>query len=174
MKTTFVSLLVATALCGATAGFSSGETTTKATATVEFLDPENFTDFKTTPMGRLADAEYLGQELRREINRQAGNILPAGYRVFLQIHDVDLAGEFEPQLGPRYDDVRILKAIYTPKMKLTYSVTDAEGNEVASGERHLVDLGYEHRLRLPAANETIEIESEMVADFFRTIARTVS
>jgi hypothetical protein len=171
MKTTIASLLVATALGGATASFGFDDTLPKATATVEFLDPENFTDFKTTQSGSPSDVTYLGKELRREINRQAGNVLPAGYRVLLRIHDVDLAGEFEPQRGPRFDDVRILKAIYTPKMKLEYSVTDAEGNVVASGERNLTDLAYEQRVHLHSADRTLEIESEMVADFFREIAR---
>jgi Protein of unknown function (DUF3016) len=174
MKTTLVSLLIATALCGATASFGSGSTSTKATATVEFLDPENFTDFKTSSIGGASDAEYLGKELRREINRQAGNILPAGYRVLLRVRDVDLAGEFEPQNGPRFDEVRILKGVYTPKMKIDYSVTDADGNVVASGERNLTDLGYDFRLHVPAADRTLEIESEMVADFFRAIVRETS
>jgi hypothetical protein len=171
MKTTLVSLILAAALSGATASFGSGNETTKATATVEFLDPENFTDFKTSFTGRAADAEYLGKELRREINRQAGNILPEGYRVLLRIRDVDLAGEFEPQRGPRFDDVRILRDIYTPKMKIEYSVTDAAGNVVSSGERFLTDLGYGFRVRMSPGDRNLEIESEMVGDFFREIAR---
>jgi hypothetical protein len=175
MKTTLTTLLLATALCGANAGFGSGSSElARATATVELVNPENFTDFKTSRIGGAADATYLAKELQREINRQAARIFPAGYRVLLRVSDVDLAGEFEPQQRAPYDDIRIMRAVYTPRMQLEYSVTDANGNVIAAGERTLTDLGYEYRLRTPVSNETLQIETEMVGDFFREIARGTS
>jgi hypothetical protein len=174
MKTAFLSLLVVTALSGATVSFGSGDSSGKATVTVEYLDPEKFTDFKTTRMGGNTDTEYLSRELRQEINRQAGRILPAGYRVLMRIHDVDLAGDFEPQLRPPFDDIRIMRSVYIPRMKIEFSVTDAAGNVVASGERTLSDMSYEFRLRPTPQNRTLEVESEMIGDFFREIRRAAA
>jgi len=173
MKTPLTSLLLATALCGAPAAFASGPVSNRATATVELVSPEKFTDFKSTYLGTASDAQYLGRELQRETNRLAGNLLPAGYKVLLRITDIDMAGDFEPERGAPHDQIRIMRGVYTPKIALEYSVTDASGQVVASGERRLTQLGYEMRLRAPQ-REPLTIESELIGDFFREIARANS
>lgn len=173
MKTTICTLIAAAALIGATASVASAGSGNRATATVEFQNAENFTDFKTSRMGTTSDVQALSKELRNEVNRLAGNLLPAGYHVMLRFTDIDLAGEFEPQRLPPMDDVRILKGVYTPKLAVQYSVTDAAGNVVAEGERKLTDLGFEWRMHLPNDSH-VAIEAEVIGDFLREIARSTS
>lgn len=174
MKAALNSLLIATALCVSPAGFASSPAASdRATATVEFVKPEDFTDFRLSPYGGKSDAELLGKELQRDINRLAGSILPAGYRAFVRIVDIDMAGEFEPERLPPNDRVRIMKGVYTPKIRLEYSVTDDAGNVVASGERRLTEPAYDMQLRT-RPHDHLEIESGMIADLFREIAREIA
>ena len=89
MKTTLVSLLLGTSLFGATVALADdSRATARATATVELIDPEQFTDFKSSRMGTAKDVQALARELRREVNRQAAKNLPAGYQVMLRIQDI--------------------------------------------------------------------------------------
>ena len=174
MKAALSSLLIATALCGTPAAFANlPADAERATATVELVQPENFTDFRLSPYGGKADVELLGKELQRDVNRLAGSMLPAGYRAFLRIVDIDMAGEFEPERLPPNDRVRIMRGVYTPKIRLEYSVTDDAGNVVAAGERRLTDLGYEMRLRT-RPHDHLEIETGLIADLFREIARSIA
>lgn len=173
MKPTLTSLLLAAVISGSPAAFASGPAANRATATVELVSPEKFTDFKTSFMGTESDAQALGRELQRETNRLAGNILPAGYRVLLRISDIDMAGDFEPERGAPHDQIRIMRSVYIPRIALQYSVTDAAGNLVTSGERKLTQAGYEMRLR-PMLREPLTIETDLLGDLFREIARTTS
>ena len=175
MKTkALTSILLAAALSGAPVAFASGPIKgPRATATVELVNPEKFTDFKTSFVSTETDARHLGREFQREVNRVAGNILPAGYKVMLRVSDIDMAGDIEPHRRASFDDVRIMRSVYTPKIHLEYSVTDAAGNVVASGERRLTDLAYDMRLRTGSVDR-LTIETDLVADFFREIARAAS
>jgi hypothetical protein len=171
MKTTLTSLLLATVIGGVPVAFGSGPASApRATATVELVNPEEFTDFRTSFMGSVSEAQSLGKELQRETNRLAGNLLPAGYKVLLRITDIDMAGDFEPHRRPPLDQVRVMRSVYTPKIELAYSVTDAAGNVVAAGERRLTEPGYDLRL-YPMHRDHLTVETEMLADFFREIAR---
>lgn len=173
MKTTLGSFLIATLITSASVALAAPEASSavpRATATVELIEPEKFTDFKSSHLGGSAETRHLTRELQRETNRLAAKHLPAGYRVMLRITDIDMAGEYEPERGSPSDQVRIMRGVYTPKIEFAYSVTDAEGNVVASGERRLTDVGYEMRLRSPRRDELM-IETELLADFFREIAR---
>ena len=176
MKTTLcTSLIFAAALTGASASFGSGSTAAKATAVVELDDPASFTDFKISSWSTEKDTEVLSAELRREINRLAGSLLPEGYRVTMRIHDIDMAGDFEPYRRPPLDDVRIVRSIYAPRMKVGYTVTDAAGNVVSSGERNLIDTTFDMMVRMPRPDvEHLRIETEMVGNFLREIARSAS
>ncbi len=174
MKNTLTTILLAAALGGAPVTFASNSSAQRATATVEFDHPENFTDFKLSPHARDADARYLSKELQQETNRLAGNILPAGYHVILRIRDIDMAGEFEPQRVPPNDQIRFMRGVYTPRISLEYSVTDAAGNVVSSGERRLTDLGYDQRIHTPGENDHLHVELNMIGDFLREIARATS
>jgi hypothetical protein len=175
MKTTLCTLLAAAALVSGSASYGSGSTSAKATAVVELDNPADFTDFKISSYTTEKDTQALSIELRREINRLAANILPEGYRVTIRISDIDMAGDFERFRRPPLDDVRIVRSTYAPRMKLAYSVTDAAGNVVSSGERNLIDMSFDMRLRMPHPDvEHLQIETEMVGDFLRDIARSAS
>ena len=56
--------------------------------------------------------------------------------------DVDFAGDFEPWRGAQGDDIRIIKDIYPPDYKFTWSVTNAAGQVVKQGNEDLSDMDF--------------------------------
>ena len=110
---------------------------------VVFFEPEKFTDVRDSHLGDSdqARAEILG-ELRTHIIKQANRLLAPGQQLKITVTDVDLAGEFEPWHGGSMADVRIVKDIYPPDIKLAFQLTGADGTVLKQGDRNLRDLNF--------------------------------
>lgn len=109
---------------------------------VTFVNPDKFTDVKDAYMPTDSGQKGILDDLQDYIVHHAGSRLSDGQHLSVKVTDIDLAGDFEPWHGPEAQDIRIMKAIYTPKIDLSFTLTDASGNVVKQGERHLRDLNY--------------------------------
>ncbi|HEX9781424.1 MAG TPA: DUF3016 domain-containing protein [Opitutaceae bacterium] len=173
MKTKIFAFLATVAFGGASGALAVQPANSTSPVTVEFLEPENYTDFRTSEFGGNREQAGLEHELRREIQRIAVRHLPPGYHLNLRFRDIDMAGEFEPWHGPRFSDVRIVREIYPPRMDVEYSITNDAGEVVASGTRKLSDINYLWRLRM-RTDDQFSYENELLNDFIRDISRSVS
>lgn len=130
--------------------------------TVTFDQPDKFTDVKSTYQG-FTDQSYL-DDLARYIDRAARGYLADGQRLTIKFTDIDMAGDFEPG-RPRLNDVRIMKGIYPPRLKFSYTVTDAAGKTVSQGDVNLADMTYQSRLRLANNSDPMFYEKAMLGDW---------
>jgi len=140
---------------------------------VIFFEPDKFTDVANRYMG---DSEKernatLG-ELRTYLIRQANHYLTPGQQLKITVTDVDLAGEFEPWHGPSLSDVRIVKDIYPPDIKLAFQLTDADGTVLKQGDRHLRDMGFMMSLTIDK-NDSLRFEKELLDNWLRNEFRGV-
>jgi hypothetical protein len=165
--------LAAAALLGTTAAYSSTETSKNSGVTIEFNEPQSYTDFQLTPAGTESQRDYLVRTMRQEIDRAVNRYLPPGYPLTIRINDVDMAGEFRPELGPDADTIRIMRAIDPPRVKVEYALADADGNVIASGNETLTDMAYTWKVRRPNDSE-IRRESELVENLVRDISNKAS
>jgi hypothetical protein len=110
-----------------------------ATAQVEYVKPESFTD-----AGRrwaYTDSQNNLEQIKRHLVAQVGKMLPADETLTISITDVDLAGDYDPR--QRYsNEVRIVKDVYPPRINLRFSLARADGTIVKEGERSLRDPGF--------------------------------
>src|SRR5581483_12355400 len=146
MKTT---PLLLTALLGLAAPLVVSAATPKAPprAEVNFFEPEKFTDVRDNATDTdNQQGRYRLDGIRDYILEEARNYLPEGQFLSVTFTDVDLAGDFEPWRGPRWDDVRVVKDIYPPRLQLNFRLVDAEGNVIKEGKRDLKDLGFLMRI----------------------------
>ena len=140
------------------------------TVEVTFQTPEQFTD-----MGRIytalrgADPGYLS-DFRDYIQRSGSEQLPAGYVLALTITDVDMAGQFEPERGPQLDDVRMVRAIYPPRILLNYRLTDSTGAVRSQGERRLIDTSFEMNATPINRDDPLRYEKALIDRFLREMA----
>jgi hypothetical protein len=128
MKTSRIILL---ALLGISPVLAVGTepTRTIARAEVNFFEPNKFTDVRDSYMGDFERTTYL-DSIRDHVLENAKYYVPEGHMLSVTFTDIDMAGDFEPWRGPRFDDIRIVKDIYPPRINLAFRLTDAEGRVV--------------------------------------------
>jgi hypothetical protein len=136
---------------------------------VSWTKPEDFSEAKQYPgtgLGRQSPDEWL-DDLADHLRYRAERVLPQGDRLHVTFTNVQRAGTYEPWRGPQWDDVRIIKDIYPPRIDLTFTLTDAGGAVVKEGKRELRDPAFMQRGIL---NETdpLRFEKRMLDDWLRS------
>lgn len=138
-----------------------------ARAEVIFFEPEKFTDvkdgFSETKKGRDA----ILDQIRDYLVSQAKKYVPEGQKLTVTINDIDLAGDFEPGRLSPFQDIRIVREIYPPKISLAFKLVDADGNELEHGTRELTDLTFMQKLSLNS-NDPLRFEKTLLDDWLRT------
>lgn len=139
----------------------------KARASVAFLEPETFTDVRDRPGG--SDVERTGflDRLREHLIKRTLRHIPEGQLLEITFTDIDLAGDFEPWAGPRWNDVRIVRDIYPPRMEFTFRLTDAEGNVLRQDQRRLVGLGFLTKITMAANDDPLRHEKALLDEWLR-------
>jgi hypothetical protein len=134
-----------------------------ATAQVEFVNPDKFTD---------AGRKYVGGERDDNLKRlgdhfveQAAKRLPADQKLTIWVTDVDIAGYYDPR-QKFADEARIVKDIYPPKLAMRFKLARADGTVVKEGERKLSDRNF---LTREGRYDTdgLGYEKMMIDDWFR-------
>lgn len=109
---------------------------------VHYSDPQQFTETKRSFGVHLIDADAYLKPLKAYIAQRASRILAPGQRLDIEVTDVDLAGEYEPWHGPRFNDIRIIKSIYPPRIDLHFILYGADGKVLREGKRMLRDMSF--------------------------------
>ncbi len=140
---------------------------------VVFFEPDKFTDVRDSAFSddEKARNATLG-ELRTYIVRQAGRLLSPGQQLKITVTDVDLAGDFEPWRGGQWADVRIVKEIYPPEIKLAYQLTSEDGTVLKQGDRELRDMSFMMTLSIDR-NDPLRFEKDMLDSWLREEFRGV-
>ena len=138
-----------------------------APVSVVFDHPEKFVDVRDTWSdhdNERGSERYL-PPLREHLEKVAARRLPAGQQLTITFTDLDLAGDFEPWRGIQFQDVRVVKELYIPRMTFQYKVTDASGAVVKSGERKLLDMGFQMRITSAFRDDPLRYEKAMLDDW---------
>lgn len=166
MKTNSILLLALTVLSPAVA-LRAEEIRTIARAEVLFFEPEKFTDVRDSYMGDATRTTYL-EQIRDHVLEQAKYFVPEGHKLSVTFTDIDMAGDFEPWHGPRWDDIRVVKDIYPPRILLTFRLTDAAGNVVKEGKRDLRDLAFLMKITISFRDDPVRHEKALLDDWLRS------
>ncbi len=173
MKTQTTRRLILLAGLGlaAAGAFAAGETAPAAPrVTVTFDHPEQYTDLKSGYSdydNSRGQSQFL-PALKEHIEQVAARNLPAGGKLAVTFTDIDLAGAFEPWHGPQFNDIRVLKSIYVPRLKLEFTVTDAGGKVLNQGRRELTDLSYQWRVTPAFRSDPLRYEKDILDAWVRT------
>lgn len=133
---------------------------------VRYKDPQHFTEAKRSFGMHLIRADAYLEPLKTYIAERAARVLAPGQRLDIEVTDVDRAGEYEPWRGPDFDDVRIIKDIYPPRIDLRFTLTGADGRVLASGERRLRDSAFLMR-STPDDSDPLRFEKRLLDDWLR-------
>ena len=164
-------LLVAAALLSLGLGARAADTQTDASsrAVVAFENPEKFTDVKDSQTGSDKGRDYYLKEIRLLVEEEAAG-LPEGQKLTITFTDIDLAGDYLPSM-PSGEDVRVIKDIYYPRMKFTYTITDASGAVVKEGTENLSDMNFMMNPGILNRGEPLFHDKAMLRDWLRRTLR---
>ncbi|HXN34760.1 MAG TPA: DUF3016 domain-containing protein [Opitutaceae bacterium] len=137
---------------------------------VIFDHPEKFTDVRDSSMPSDRGRDSILSEIREHLVARTASMIPEGYRLTVTFADIKLAGSFEPWRGPQWDDIRIVKAIYPPSFKFTYTVTDPSGRVVRSGTEDITDLDFQTRVVLDTTDH-LRYEKQILEDWAHSALR---
>lgn len=129
-------------VCIALASLMAQATTPPDNVSVRYKDPQHFTEAKRSFGVHAIDADAYLKPLKDYIAQRASRILAPGQRLDIEVTDVDRAGEYEPWLGPNFNEVRIIKDVYPPRIDLHFSLYGADGKVQREGSRKLRDPAF--------------------------------
>jgi Protein of unknown function (DUF3016) len=137
---------------------------------VVFAHPDTYTDVKDSEFGTDKGRDAILARLKSFIIDHATPLLPPGETLTMTFTDVDLAGDYEPWRSGQWSDVRIVKDIYPPAFKFTYSVTDPSGKVVSQGAEDIRDLSFTFRFS-PDTTDSLHFEKSFLDDWIHSNLR---
>lgn len=137
------------------------------TVEVTFVAPEKFTDVKDDYMETEKGRDALLEQLKNHLVATAGRYLKADQRLEIKVTEVDLAGDFEPWRGPQFQDVRIVKDLYPPRVNLEFRLLGADGTVISEGKRELRNIGYLMTAGPLPTTDPLRHDKEMLTNWVR-------
>ena len=167
MKTLPILCSIAGLICATGLMAATDAPVTPSAVEVSFEKPEEFTDFTHSYTQKDYQQDGLMAEIREHVQQRAASRLAAGQKLVVKFTDIDLAGDFEPWRVSTNQDIRIVKDLYPPRMKLEFKLLNADGSVAAEGKRSLVNLGFMSSLAFPQS-DPLRYDKEMLTDWLRT------
>jgi hypothetical protein len=133
---------------------------------VHYKDPKNFSEAKLSVGIHLTDTDAYLKPLKAYIAERASRVLAPGQRMDIEVTDVKRAGEYEPWRGPRFDDVRIIKEVYPPRIDLNFTLYDGDGKVVKQGSRKLRDVAFMSH-GFPNNQDSLRYEKGLIDQWLR-------
>jgi hypothetical protein len=137
---------------------------------VIFDHPEKFTDVRDGYVPTDKGRDAILDTLRSFLVHRTESLVPEGDKLTVTFTDIDLAGEYEPWRGAQYDDVRIVKDIYPPAFKFSWTVTDASGKVIRQGSEDIRDLNFQMRVTIDLT-DPLRYEKDILSEWARTKLR---
>ncbi len=132
---------------------------------VEWTDPEGFSEIRYSRNRFESRRGNWVQRLAEHLQQQAARAIGPDERLELLITDIELAGDYEP-LGTGLDDVRVVRDVYPPRMRVDYVRHGADGQVMQQGSRTLSDPGFLGATSL-SAHDPLRFEKRMIDAWVR-------
>ncbi|MCG7537677.1 DUF3016 domain-containing protein [Pseudoalteromonas sp. OOF1S-7] len=106
----------------------------------------DFNDYRDVVPANESKAGYhkrVASQLEKHLSKLMTQT-PEGYQLNITFEDIDLAGDVRFNMH----DIRVVKPIFFPRLKISYTLTDNNGAVVAQAqEKVLKDLSFMDRVR---------------------------
>ncbi len=149
---TALRIALAAALCAAPGAYA-------ATAEIQFVNPDQFTDAGKTR--QWVDSDSVLNGLKEHLVRQAATRLPADQKLYVDITDVNLAGWYDRRQTLTHE-VRVVKQDHPPRINLAFRLVAADGSVIKQGERNLRDPDFLTGPSLGYENDSLRYEKAML------------
>lgn len=140
-----------------------------ADLSVVFLHPQKYVDAGySRPFASEAERAAVQRDIEQHFQRLAERHLAVGDSLKIEVLDIDLAGHFEP-LGLRNGtDLRVVRGVTWPRIKLRY-VFSRGGQVVARGEEQVSDKSFLMGGNRYPSSDRLRYEKAMLDDWFERL-----
>ena len=139
---------------------------------VTFEDPESYRDIDYGDRNTRRGIKIHIPQLEKHIIKLGKRFLEEGQTLVMTVTDVDLAGEYEPWRSINFDDIRIVKDIYPPRIRFSYELKGADGTVLSSGEEHLSNMNFLYRIRTNTHDDLFH-DKELITDWMRKMTKAL-
>jgi hypothetical protein len=145
--------------------FLSASLPALAGVTVNFVEPDTYTDLKQQEFRVTAeDRDRILNDLRTHLEGLGAELEPH-QSVTVDVLDIDLAGQTETTSN-RTEDQRVAREHTAPSIKLRY-VFEEGGQVIASAEETVTDQNYLNHPALRDDGDSLRYEKYMLDNWFR-------
>jgi hypothetical protein len=143
------------------------------TIQTEYKDYEEFTDFSVYGLSEEKTLRIFKTEIEPVLKEMGEKHLGENETMVMTFTDIDMAGDIQPWRNINNADIRYVEAVYPPRLKFTYAVTDADGEVVMEGEENISDLAYQMNSTAVIRNRYKHFfyETELLENWFRKTFR---
>jgi hypothetical protein len=134
---------------------------------VQWSDPAKFSEIRGSGNRSEAERGDWVTDLARHLRKSAERRLPGDERLEVTITDIRRAGNYEPWRGIHYNDVRILRDLYWPRIALDFKLMRADGSVVAEGQRVLSDPSYLGSASTTSEGDPLRYEKQLIDRWVR-------
>jgi hypothetical protein len=107
-----------------------------AQVSVEWVEPENFTDILAGDQLKSRYQQQLFKGFEKYFNKLARR-LPTDYQWHIKVTDIDLAGDVNHGYSAGLRRIRVLGSFFKIKVAFSYQVMNAQGAVVVQGDEVL-------------------------------------
>ncbi|MCW0401551.1 hypothetical protein NB688_004125 [Xanthomonas sacchari] len=134
---------------------------------VSWAAPSTFSELRQSRNRWEAERGDWVQDLAAYLQKQAAKQLQPGQRLDIKLTDIKRAGDFEPWHGPNWNDVRVMRDLYPPRISLDFTLYGADGQVIAQGQPKLMDPSYLYNSSVGLSTDPLRYEKRMLDDWLR-------
>jgi hypothetical protein len=137
--------------------------------TIQFVQPEKFTDFSIYGRDSRWSASYFASEISGDLKPALKRKFP-GSKLTLRFTDIDLAGSSRTsRRGGR--DVRVVRGEMTPaRMSFEFLLQDGTGRTLANGSARITDTSHHSSLlRSQSSSKPLYYEKRMLGKWLKSV-----
>lgn len=134
---------------------------------VRWTDPATFSELRYSRNRWEAQRGDWVHDLADYLQQRASKQLAPGQRMDVELTDIKRAGDYEGWHGPQWNDVRVMRDIYPPRITLNFTLYGADGQVLEQGERKLLDSSYLMNNSIGLNTDPLRYEKRMLDDWLR-------
>jgi hypothetical protein len=142
--------------------------------TIEFIEPEKFTDIRPSNESRKKFREHVLSSMEKYFD-ELTDTLPNGQTLDVTVTDIDLAGDTRSPrvpIGSQMFDVRVIEDIYFPRIKFSYTLKNDAGEVLKSEDVDLKDMNFLNRTGRFTNRDAFKYERVMIEGWFKDTFET--
>jgi hypothetical protein len=167
MKTSLYAICALAIVLGGN-GCSTGTGGRGSLVAAQYVNPQNFTNFRVQGRTPQSTATVFSQEITTSLEPVMRRQFP-GDTLSLRFTDIDLGG---PRPAGRPGSVRVLRPSNAARLSFDYILQDRAGRKVASGTQRLVDSLQRTLARYPSNSRPLYFEGQILRNWLRSLSVT--